>query len=181
MTTIIENRGKLDKKFQFEISLDWLGRKRGILTAKDVKDTIRVALPQAFGGTGEEWSPEHLFLGSISSCFMTTYLVFADKLGFELTHFESNADGKIELIGGRYEFTSITINAKLFIADETLREKAVQALEKAQKYCLVSNSVKASIRYDGEVMLDKHPLHTSVPGISVTMDKHTEPQISVHP
>ncbi len=181
MSTIRDNRGKLDKTFQFEIRLDWLGRKRGILTAKDVKDTMRVALPQTFGGTGDEWSPEHLFLGSISSCFMTTYLFFADKLGFELAHFESHAHGEIELVEGRYEFTSVNVKANIYIADESLREKAVLAMAKAQKYCLVSNSVKARINYDGEVLLDKHPLHTAMPGFSVTRNKYPESQISVHP
>ncbi|MFI5153986.1 MAG: OsmC family protein [Chitinophagales bacterium] len=176
MTTLTQNRANQDKTFQFDIRLDWLGRKRGILSAKDVKDTIRVALPPAFGGTGEEWSPEHLFLGSISSCFMTTYLVFADKLGIELTHFESHANGKVELVDGRYEFTSVTINAKLFIADESLREKAILALAKAKKYCLVSNSFKAGITYDVEVLLDNHPLHKEVTGFSVTRKDYADSQ-----
>jgi peroxiredoxin-like protein len=160
MTTINQTSSKHDKTFNFEINLDWLGNKRGILTANDVKDTLRVALPKAFGGLGNEWSPEHLFLGSISSCFMTTYLVFADKMGFDISHLETHADGRVELVDGRYEFTQINIHAKIFIPDESLREKSLLALAKAQKYCLVSNSVKATISHNAEILLDKHPLHS---------------------
>ena len=93
---------------------------------------------------------------------MTTYLVFADKMGLKVTHFEIQANGQIGLVGGRYEFTSVNIHAKIFISDEAFREKATLAMARAQKYCLVSNSVKATIDYDSTVLLDKHPLHVDM-------------------
>ena len=159
MTAIRHISGKLDKKFLFQTQLNRLENKRGIISAQDVRDTIRVALPQAFGGKGDEWSPEHLFLGSISSCFFTTYLVFADKLQFDVSHFECQAIGQIEIVEGRYEFTTVNIYPKIYITDEASRQKAMTALEKAQRYCLISNSIKSKIIYHGEVLLDKHPLH----------------------
>ena len=83
-----------------------------------------MAIPPKFGGDGKEWSREHLFLGSISSCYMTIYLVFAKKMDFEITHFECNAIGQIELVDGKYKFTHVNLYPKVYIADESLREKA---------------------------------------------------------
>jgi len=62
--------GKTTKQFFFEVQLNWLEGKRGILSAKDTPGTIHVATPLEFGGEGKPWTPEHLFLSSISSCFM---------------------------------------------------------------------------------------------------------------
>ncbi len=58
MTDIRHISDKRDKKVLFDIQLNWLGGQRGILLANDVGDTLRVALPQSFGGTGDEWRPE---------------------------------------------------------------------------------------------------------------------------
>jgi peroxiredoxin-like protein len=159
MTDIRHISDKRDKKVLFDIQLNWLERQRGILSAKDVGDTLRVALPQSFGGTGYEWSPEHLFLGAISSCFMTTYFVFADKMGLDISNYECNATGQVGMIEGKYEFTTINLYPKVYITDDLIREKAIRTMEKTQQYCLVSNSVKCRIIYHGEVLHDKHPKH----------------------
>lgn len=72
-------KGKTDKQFLFEVKLNWQEKNRGILSAVDADGTIDVATPPEFGGEGNPWSPEHLFLSAVSSCFMTTYLAFAKK------------------------------------------------------------------------------------------------------
>ena len=92
--------GKREKQFFFEVQLNWLADTRGILSAKDANGTIHVATPPEFGGEGKPWTPEHLFLSSISSCFMTTYLAFAKKLHFDISHFGCDTIGQIEIIMG---------------------------------------------------------------------------------
>ena len=148
---------KKDKPLVFQVELNWLSKQKGILSANDVRVTVHVATPATFGGEGKEWSPEHLFLSSISSCFMTTFLAFAKKLQFEITRYECNIIGQIELIEGKYQFTSINIFPNIYVADDSLKEDARLALLKTQKYCLVSNSIKAELIYHGEVFTDHYP------------------------
>ncbi len=154
--------GKTDKQFFFEVQLNWLIGTRGILSANDAKGTIHVATPPEFGGEGKPWTPEHLFLSSISSSFMTTYLAFARKNQLDISHFECNIIGQIELVAGRYKFTNINLYPKVYIAEEALREKANLVMEKTHKYCLVSSSVNADIFYHSEVLMDTHP--RQIPG-----------------
>ena len=151
--------GKTDKQFVFEVQLNWLADTRGILSAKDANGIVHVATPPEFGGEGKPWTPEHLFLSSISSCYMTTYLVFAKKLGFEISHFDCNTIGQIEIIEGKYKFTNINLFPKVFITGEELREKARIAMEKTHKYCLITNSVNASVFYHSEILIDQSPRH----------------------
>lgn len=143
---------KSDQQFLFEVSLNWLTKQKGILSADDAAGTIRVATPPVFGGEGRDWSPEHLFLGAVSSCFMTTYLAFAKKMGFDITRLECHVTGQIKLIEGRYQFTHIDVFPKVYVAEQSLTTKAGIALQKTQKYCLVSNSIKAEVIYHGEVL-----------------------------
>lgn len=86
---------------------------------------------------------------------MTTYLAFAKKLQFEITNFECNTIGQIEIVNGKYKFTLINVYPKISVADETLKEKANTALEKTHKYCLISNSINAAIFYHSEILIDK--------------------------
>jgi peroxiredoxin-like protein len=144
---------KTNIHFAFDVTLNWLADTRGILSAKKVNGTIHVATPPEFGGEGKPWTPEHLFLGAISSCFMTTYLVFAKKLHFEISDFECSAIGQIEIIDGRYKFTTIDLYPKIFVADEALREKANLAIQKTHRHCLISNSVNADVYYHSQVFL----------------------------
>lgn len=154
MQNVHDIEGKNKKQFMFEVELNWLVKKRGVLSANNVNNTLHVATPQEFGGEGREWSPEHLFLSSISSCFMSTYLFFTKSLNFEITNLECTIIGQVELIDGKYQFTNISLFPKIYVANEELREKANFAMVKAQKYCLVTNSIKTDIIYNPEVVAD---------------------------
>jgi organic hydroperoxide reductase OsmC/OhrA len=148
--------GKTAKQLFFEVQLNWLAGTKGILTSKDVNGPVYVGTPAEFGGDGKSWTPEHLFLSSVSGCFMSTYLTFAKKLKFDISHFDCSAIGQIEIIDGRYKFTHINLYPKVYIADETLKAKANLVLEKTHKYCLITNSVNASVLYHSEILIDQH-------------------------
>jgi peroxiredoxin-like protein len=133
--------------------LRWINDSTGHLTANDVPEVLTVATPLEFGGPGKTWTPEHFFLHAISGCFMTTFLSFSRKLGFEISDFKCETTGQIEIVEGKYKFTHIDLFPKIYIADETLREKAEKAMEKTHKYCLITNSINAEVFYHGEVFL----------------------------
>ena len=154
-------KGKTDKQFFFEVQLNWLADTRGILSAKDAHGTVHIATPPEFGGEGKPWTPEHLFLSSISGCFMTTYLVFAKKLGFTISHFECLAIGQIGIVNRKYKFTDINLYPKVYIANEMLREKANLAMIKTQKNNLVASSVNATIYYHSEILTEADPTAVS--------------------
>lgn len=152
--------GKTSKQFFFEVKLNWLKATRGVLTTKDADDSVYVGMPPAFGGEGKSWTPEHLFLGSISSCFMTTYLAFAKKLQFKISNLECDVIGQIEVVSGKYKFTTINVYPKVYIADKSLREKANAAVEKTHKYCLITNSINADVFYHTTIHTEEQ--HTDV-------------------
>ena len=147
---------KNNKPIIFSTDLHWSGDKKGIASLISARNSIRVSTPPEIGGPEGDWSPEHLFLSSITSCFMGTYLVFVDKMKIEHTGFECTATGQVELVDGKYKFTYIHLYPKAFVGNSADLEKAQVAMEKTKKYCLIFNSINAEIVQHPEVMLAKH-------------------------
>lgn len=145
--------GKTSKQYFFEVQLNWLADTRGILTAKDSTGSIHVATPPEFGGSGKPWTAEHLFISSICSSFMSTYLLFTKKLSFEISSLRCEAIGQVEIIDGKYKFTTINLYPKIFITDELLRDKANLAAEKTHKHCLITNSINPVVFYHTEIQV----------------------------
>jgi organic hydroperoxide reductase OsmC/OhrA len=49
--------------------------------------------------------------------------------------------------------TRIHIKPTVVIADEKLKEKTITMLEKAEKYCLISNSMKTEVTIEPNVLV----------------------------
>jgi peroxiredoxin-like protein len=146
---------KSNKPIIFTTDLHWSGDKIGIVSSPSLRP-MSVSAPPEFGGPDGEWSPEHLFLSAITSCFMSTYLTFINKMKIDNTGFECTATGQVEIIDGKYKFTYIHIYPKAFVGSDADVERAKVAMEKAKKYCLISNSVNAEIVQHPEVVIAKH-------------------------
>jgi peroxiredoxin-like protein len=147
---------KNNKPIIFSSDIHWSGNKSGTVNSPLANQSILVSTPPEFGGPSGDWSPEHLFLSSITSCFMSTYLAFVDKMKIEHTGFECTATGQVEMVEGKYKFTYIHIYPKAIVGNDADVEKAQIAMEKTKKYCLISNSVNAEIVQHPEVVVAKH-------------------------
>ena len=145
---------KSDKQFYFDVELNWLANNSGIVHSREVNGAIQVSTPKQFGGEGKDWSPEHLFLSSICSCYMSTFISLTKKMNFNINRLDCSAIGQIEKLDEGYKFTFINLYPEITIADQSLLEIANLAVEKTQKYCLVSNSIDAIIIYHTEVLIE---------------------------
>jgi organic hydroperoxide reductase OsmC/OhrA len=92
------------KELFFGTSVVWKEKTTGVMIATSADETIEVATPIEFpDGEGGKWSPENLFLGAISSCFMTTFLSFAKRKKLAFVKFSCHAAGEVEMIDGKLE------------------------------------------------------------------------------
>jgi peroxiredoxin-like protein len=146
-------KGKTSKTHFFDVDLNWIGDTRGTLRSDDTGSVITIGTPVEFGGTAGSWSPEHLFLGAVNSCYLTTLLSFANKVELAIRYFECQAIGQVEIVEGRYKFTNINLYPRISIDKPEWEEKVRLVVEKTHKYCLVSSSVNASIYYHPEIIV----------------------------
>lgn len=135
------------KSYTYRTSVRWTDRKVGTIAAAGKPD-ILVATPPEFKGHEGIWSPEDLFVASANICLMTTFLAFAERAGLAFTSYESDAEGLLELIEGKFQFTRIVLRPTLTLKPGEDAKKAGELLAKAEASCLISNSMKCRIELE---------------------------------
>jgi organic hydroperoxide reductase OsmC/OhrA len=116
-------------------------------------ETIATTPPPEFGGPEDRWSPETLFVASISSCFILSFRAIARASRLPWVSVECDAEGKLERIEGRMRFTEVAVKAVLHVPADTDEQKAHRLLEKAEETCLITNSLSAARRLEAVVLV----------------------------
>lgn len=137
---------------QYNVHLKWTSDRKGEISSPELNTTIEVATPPQFPkGIEGIWSPEHFLTAAVNSCFMTTFLAIAENSRLEFKSFNCEAVGKLEQIEGKYLMTEVELNSVLVIAKEDDKEKALRILDKSEKACLISNSIKSKVTLNSTV------------------------------
>ena len=121
-----------------------------ILKAENLPQLVS-APPAQFGGPGDQWSPEHLLVASVADCFILTFRAVAQASKLEWRNLEAAAEGVLERVDRVTRFTAITVCATLAVPAGTDVDKARRLLEKAEKGCLITNSLAVDVHLDTEV------------------------------
>lgn len=141
----------MEDKYFYSTDVEWTGARHGALTS-DSLPTLQVDAPPEFKGNEGAWTPEHLFVGAISSCFMTTFIAIAENSKLDFENFKINAKGTLEKIEGKgLMITEVVLHPTLTIKDAGAQARASRILEKAEQHCLISNSAKTQIRLEPEI------------------------------
>lgn len=105
--------------------------------------TLATAPPAEFDGPGDRWSPETLLVGAVASCFLLSFRGVARANKFTWDRLECSVEGQLDKIEGKTRFTRVVVRATLHAPAEADEQKAHQLLERAERVCLVSNSLVA--------------------------------------
>lgn len=134
-------------KHSYNLSLTWKEGRKGVVSSPELPTKIEVATPPEFDkGVPGLWSPEHLYTASVLSCFMTTFLAIAEYSKLEYQNFSCEAEGIMDKIDGKFIMSEVILKSKLVINDESKKERAERILQKSEKACLISNSIKTNVR-----------------------------------
>jgi peroxiredoxin-like protein len=114
---------------------------------------IMTAAPAEFGGPGDQWSPEHLLVGTVANCFILTFRAVARGSRFEWTHLECSPTGVLERIDRVTRFTKFTVKAKLTVPADSDIKKAQRLLERAEAGCLITRSLLADTHLETDIIV----------------------------
>jgi hypothetical protein len=70
-------RFTMSATYFYDTEVEWSERRRGKVRSPGLPD-LQIAAPPEFQGDEGTWTPEHLFVGSVNICFMTTFLAIAE-------------------------------------------------------------------------------------------------------
>ncbi|HEU5292349.1 MAG TPA: OsmC family protein [Cyclobacteriaceae bacterium] len=148
------------ESYYYEVNINWNQDRKGMMCSPDVNPTmgengcLEVATPPQFNkGIAGIWSPEHLFTAAVSSCLMTTFLAIAEASKLEFTGFQCASKGKLEQVENKFLMTEVILEPTVTIVREQDRERALRVLQKSEAACLISNSIKSSVRMTPRILV----------------------------
>lgn len=137
----------------YEVTVD--GNKQGhvTLTSPGLKP-LTSAPPAQFGGPGNLWSPETLTIAAVGDCLILTFRAVADIAKLSWTNLTCDVEGTVDRSEGSTRFTKIHMHAHLVLPAGVDTEKARNVLEKAEKACLVGNSLNVEPTLEVDVAFE---------------------------
>lgn len=140
----------MEQQYEYQVNVGWNAEKTGTATSAGLPD-LEVATPPDFNGHEGIWAPEHLFVASVASCIMTTFLAIAETSRLSFKSYASSARGTLERVGKGYRFTKIEVTVNLVVEDESIVSRAEKLLEKAEQNCFISASIEAEVELNPTV------------------------------
>lgn len=146
----------MEETHYYDTEVGWMGRRRGYLRSSADLPILEVSSPPEFQGQPHTWTPEHLFVASVNSCFMATFIAIAELSKLEVVSFSSTAVGKLEKRErSGFWITEITLKPRLVIKHEREIERALRILEKAEKKCLITNSILSEVSLEPQLEFEE--------------------------
>jgi len=138
----------------YEVQVFGTGPKTGkVEAAGDGLPAFEFASPPEFGGPEGIWSPEHLYVAAISTCLMTTFHAIADISNVDILEYTDDASGLLERGDDRlYSMPRITLRPRIVIEDESMVEKTLRLIEKAEQVCLINRSISSEVVLEPTVL-----------------------------
>ena len=139
---------------RFEINASWSGDGTGAGNAALPEGaTIAFAGATVLGGSGGRANPEELLLTALAACFLNTWAIFLKKLAIGYAEPAVRIEGELgtDPAGGfRLEKAIIRARVPAALLTES-RPQVEKTLALAEKYCIVSKVIRASMALSVEV------------------------------
>jgi uncharacterized OsmC-like protein len=124
--------------------------------------TWRSGAHPAVGGVGDVACSADLLLAALVACQEVTLRMVAANLDIELTHIEVVAEGDWDPRGtlamGRQfpvGLTAVRCRTTVVLAQGVDEERAARLLRSAERYCVVLNTLRASLDVTSEFQIDE--------------------------
>lgn len=134
----------------YHTSVAWKGEHMGHLVCGNGPEMDFSAPPDAHGHAGV-LTPEDAFVAAANTCVMMMFLWACERLKITLVSYECEAEGtKVVELDRTELFTRIVLRPIIRVRDGDER-RVRRALQSAQKYSLVANSVKSEIVIEPQI------------------------------
>jgi organic hydroperoxide reductase OsmC/OhrA len=129
-----------------------LARAEGEVTLESHRlASLSSAAPAEFGGPGDRWSPETLLVAAVADCFTLGFRAIAKASKLEWVSLRCEVEGKLERVERATQFTGFQVRATLRVPPGTDEARARGLLEKAEKTCFITNSLKGASHLEASI------------------------------
>ncbi|MGZ3884006.1 MAG: OsmC family protein [Bacteroidia bacterium] len=149
----------MERTHHFKATVTWTGNKgEGTTNYKaydryhtvkaEGKPEIACCSDPAFLGDGSKYNPEDFLISALSSCHMLWYLHLCADAGVIVTDYKDQVEGLMqENPGGGGQFSEVTLNPLVTVADASMVDKANALHVKAREKCFIANSCNFPVKH----------------------------------
>jgi organic hydroperoxide reductase OsmC/OhrA len=140
----------------YHTTVTWRGEHWGHLEMGNGPEMPFSAPPDAHGHPGV-LTPEDAFVAAVNTCVMMMFLWACQRFKLELLEYSCRAEGtKLIELDRTETFTHLRLWPKIRLAAgsekaDTVEARVRRALQAAQKYSLVANSIKSEVILEPEI------------------------------
>jgi peroxiredoxin-like protein len=143
----------MSNSYSFQVQTQWTEHHCGIVESADIARTINFSAPAEFGGEPGLWTPEHLFLAAVGTCYVSTFRAVAERSHLHFDRIAVAAEGTIEKLEGGFKFTQVRLKPEVWVETDADWVKIERLLEKAEKACLVSRSLACQVTVEPRLVV----------------------------
>jgi organic hydroperoxide reductase OsmC/OhrA len=144
------------KSFRYKAKTDWTSARQGTLSAPE-KSPIVIGSPPEFKGQPGVWAPEDLLVGAVNTCLMLTFLALAQAKNLVPAGYESEAEGLLENVEGKYRITEVDVRARVTLNGVADLERAREIMKNVEPQCFISNSINAKVSLTADLVVASGP------------------------
>lgn len=120
----------------------------------DGKPDLPGSADPIFRGDPDVYNPEDLFVASLSSCHLLSYLALCARSKISVIAYEDDASGTMVLRpDGGGSFESVTLRPKVTIAPGGDEKRARELHDTAHDLCFIAASVSVPVRHEPEIKI----------------------------
>lgn len=135
---------------QYQVELTGAPAGYAALSSAGLPD-VMTSPPVEYGGPGDAWSPEHLLLAAVSSCFLFTFRAVARVSQVDFLNVDVETRGTVAKAAGVVRFTDVVVRATVTTAEGVDEQAVRRAVDKAAGHCLVSSSLIAPVHVEATI------------------------------
>ncbi len=106
---------------------------------------------------GSGCAPEELLVGSLNTCMMLTFFTLAQAQGLTPVGYESETEGLLENVEGKYHITEVAVRPHVTLKSEAELEPARKTMESVEAHCFIANSINARVTLTPEFVVAPPP------------------------
>jgi len=115
---------------------------------------LEVSAAPQYRGDPTKLNPEELFLASLASCQMLTYVALAARAGIDVISYEDRPEATLAMADRRMRVTEVLLRPMITIGAGSDEAKARALVESAHQGCFIANSVACAVRAEAEIAFE---------------------------
>lgn len=150
----------MDTTHNYQVRATSSTLRSGKAVAVGIDPPILFSAPPEFKGQAGQWTPEHLLVAAVASCFVSTFsgMAFNSKLDFLFLELET--EGILAEDQSGWRFREFVIRPRLTIEQAEQKGLGIRLLHKAKDNCLIGRSLTCPIILEPALIIEEQPVAT---------------------